>query len=807
MSINLTNTFIITLSALCISLSVQAQEKTTVREMMEEVSGHFDVRFIYDSSLSLDSPYEGRPLRFRNLEKSLRLIFEGSGIEWSIEDEGYIVLTRVRKPMQIDITPEPAEMFDTLDASRVVSDKHTTKVRSAQTGLEKLDGKAFSKGFAVLSSPDVIKTLQTLPGVASGTELLSGMYVHGGTGSDNLFLLDGVPLYQVSHLAGLFSSFNTDIIENVDFYKSGFPARYGSRMSSIVDVSTRDGNLQEYHGLFSIGVLDGRFQFEGPIIKGKTSFNIALRRSWIDVFSVPVLAIVNGTMRDKARLHYAFGDFNAKITHLFGPDNRLTAAFYYGNDSFTYGFDYIGQYEEGELIPGGENLTDSDALELGWGNMLASLRWQNQLTDELSSDINAYYTQFYSRTGYQSQWWMHQGGGIFMQEGARETGRSRIGDLALKAGFRWQPSHTHDIRFGAAYEHHIYNGRRMHEELVILQEGKGEALYKRDSLSSGSEEISIYMEDDISFNKKLKANLGLRYVLFAVDGKVYHRLEPRATLSWIFHRNASAKVSYTEMNQYAHNLTTSNVDLPTSIWLPSTKAIEPLHSKQVSAGIYSILPAGFTLDVEGYFKTMDHIRDYSGYSMLFPPFSMWEEMYSEGKGLSYGTELILGYRTEKTDISLAYTLSWTKRKFDNMYSEWFLNWNDNRHKLTISAVHKFSRKFEIYGSWNYRSGNRISVESYDLDNFFDYPFKSSSPLMGSPYNVQMPPYHRLDIGMNFRKTNKRGNESIWNLSIYNAYCRMNPITAEIKTDENGKTYGSAIGLIPVIPSFSYTLRF
>lgn len=142
-----------------------------------------------------------------------------------------------------------------------------------------------------------------------------------------------------------------------------------------------------------------------------------------------------------------------------------------------------------------------------------------------------------------------------------------------------------------------------------------------------------------------------------------------------------------------------------------------------------------------------------------------------------------------------------------MYSEWFLNWNDNRHKLTISAVHKFSRKFEIYGSWNYRSGNRISVESYDLDNFFDYPFKSSSPLMGSPYNVQMPPYHRLDIGMNFRKTNKRGNESIWNLSIYNAYCRMNPITAEIKTDENGKTYGSAIGLIPVIPSFSYTLRF
>lgn len=261
------------------------------------------------------------------------------------------------------------------------------------------------------------------------------------------------------------------------------------------------------------------------------------------------------------------------------------------------------------------------------------------------------------------------------------------------------------------------------------------------------------------------------------------------------------------MNQYAHNLTTSNVDLPTSIWLPSTKDIEPLHSKQVAAGIYSTLPAGFSLDVEGWFKTMDHIRDYSGHSMLFPPFSMWEEFYPEGRGISYGAELALGYSTEKTDISLAYTLSWTKRKFDNLQADWFLNWNDNRHKLTISAVHKFSERFEIYGSWNFRSGNRISVPSYELDNYFDYPFKGYPTLMGAPYNVQIPPYHRLDIGMNFRKTTKRGNESIWNLSLYNVYCRMNPMLAEIRTEKNGTAYGVATGVIPIIPSFSYTLKF
>ncbi len=806
MKIHLTKIISIT-AAFCISLSAQAQQKTTVREMMEEVSGHFDVRFIYDSSLSLDSPYEGRPLRFRSLEKSLESLFSGTGIEWTIEDNGHIVLNAPRKPVQIAAAAELKEMSDTLDASRVISDRHTQKVRSARTGLEKLDGKAFNKGFAVLSSPDVIKTLQTLPGVASGTELLSGMYVHGGIGSDNLFLLDGVPLYQVSHLAGLFSSFNTDIIDNVDFYKSGFPARYGSRMSSIVDVSTKDGDMQEYHGLFSIGLLDGRLQFEGPIVKGRTSFNVAMRRSWIDVLSVPALAIVNGTMRDKTRLHYAFGDFNAKVTHLFAPDNKLTAAFYYGKDSFNFGFDYVGQYKDGELIPGGEDLTDSDGIELKWGNILASLRWQNRLTDQLTSDINAYYTQFSTGTEYHSYWWEHQGEERFTLEGAKENGRSGISDIALKAGFRWQPSPVHDVRFGAAYEHHLYKGRRMHEEMVAQEEGKGEVLEKRDSISSVSDEISVYAEDDISFGEKLKANLGLRYVIFATDGKAYHRLEPRVTLSWMFHRKASAKLSYTEMNQYAHNLTTSNVDLPTSIWLPSTKDIEPLHSKQVAAGIYNTLPAGFSLDVEGWFKTMDHIRDYSGHSMLFPPFSMWEEFYPEGRGISYGAELALGYSTEKTDISLAYTLSWTKRRFDNLQADWFLNWNDNRHKLTISAVHKFSERFEIYGSWNFRSGNRISVPSYELDNYFDYPFKGYPTLMGAPYNVQIPPYHRLDIGMNFRKTTKRGNESIWNLSLYNVYCRMNPMLAEIRTEKNGTAYGVATGVIPIIPSFSYTLKF
>ena len=184
------------------------------------------------------------------------------------------------------------ELADTLDASRISALREKTR-NTTQTGLMHIESKQLTSGIAVFGTPDVIKKLQLLPGVAAGNELMSGLYVHGGDGNDNLFLLDGVPLYNISHFGGLFSSFNTDIIDNLDFYKSGFPARYGGRMSSVVDVETREGNMKEYHGSASLGLIDGRVQVEGPIVKEKTSFNVGLRRTWMDVVTIPAIWYAN----------------------------------------------------------------------------------------------------------------------------------------------------------------------------------------------------------------------------------------------------------------------------------------------------------------------------------------------------------------------------------------------------------------------------------------------------------------------------------------------------------------------------------
>ena len=319
----------------------------TLKSGMEALHQIYGVNFVYDSSIALDIPAKGKPMKaYSSLEAGLEALFSGSGIDYEIMKK-YIVLTKAgskKKPKDYTIFIE--EQHDTINES-VITALIDPKRNSTQTGLKRIDSKDLNSGFALFSTPDVIKTLQMQPGVSSGTELLSGFYVHGGDGSDNLFLLDGVPIYQVSHLLGLFSSFNTDVISSLDFYKSGFPARFGSKLSSVVDVTTKDGDFNEYHGLFGIGLIDGRLQMEGPLWKGKTSFNVGMRRTWTETLTLPIFAFVNKFNKpDKVGARYAFTDLNAKITHKFSETNKLSANFYTGRDVFRFKSDNFMSYNE-----------------------------------------------------------------------------------------------------------------------------------------------------------------------------------------------------------------------------------------------------------------------------------------------------------------------------------------------------------------------------------------------------------------------------------------------------------------------------
>lgn len=673
-------------------------------------------------------------------------------------------------------------------------------VNFTQTGLTKIDGGAFKKGFAVFSSPDVVKTLQMLTGVASGTEMMSNLYVHGGDGSDNLFLLDGVPLYQICHLGGIFSSFNTDVIDNINFYKSGFPARYGGRTSSVVDVSTKDGDFRKYHGTVSVGLLDGRLQFEGPIVKDRTSFNLAMRRSWIDLILLPAFAISNKGETNTKSYTYAFADINARVTHKFSADSKLTGNIYWGYDDFKAKI-----YSENQ-----EKFTTSKEdtrIGFNWGNILGSLSWDKKFGRNLDMKLIGFYSGSFSDIGFDM---LSVYDNNSYKDRAKTSNEGRVNDYGITADFDYLPHERHRLRMGTSYIFHQYRPRYDYYSQVTVDGKLTEDIHNKNFIAASGNEFGIYAEDEMTVAKWLKLNIGLRYALYESDSKIWNSFEPRVALKFQASSNVSIKASYSEMSQFSHLVASTYIDLPTNMWLPSTELIAPMRSRQVSGGVYANLPYNLHLNVEGWWKTMHNLIEYSGEGSLVPRLDNWEENFKLGQGKSYGAEVDFGYETGKTTLNLFYTLSWNLRKFDDIYPYWYRDRNDNRHKLTLMGTHRFNDKVEIYAAWNYHSGNRMSIPTQHIENGMGAI--SEDLVYEEPNNIKLPDYHRLDLGLNIYLKTRRGNQSIWNISIYNVYCRINPIFATIQQeyDKEGKAtkfYGVGMGVIPILPTISYTFKF
>ena len=784
----------------------------TLRTEMEEIHEKFGANFIYDSSLEIDVPApKDVKMDGRTLEQCLDELFSGTDIQWSIQKKYVVLVYKDKKRKPRDYTIFIEEQHDTINES-IVTAQTSKELNTTQTGFQKLDKIVFERGYAMFSSPDVIKAIQQLPGVASGTELLSGMYVRGGDGSDNLYLLDGVPLYQVSHLGGIFSSFNTDVLESLDFYKSGFPARYGGRMSSVVDVKTKDGDFREYHGLASIGLLDGRLQFEGPIIKDKTSFNIGLRRSWLDVLTVPATYLISDLEDVKLRLKYAFWDLNANLTHKFSDENKLTLRIYGGRDKAKFGQARDHKYFEGEEDLSG-SMYDFE-WGLGWGNFVTSLNWDYRFNPSHEMSAKVYFSRYGSLFSmYDYYEYRGDDGKVEHYSISDNRNSSQTSDIGFRADFSYRPNASHHIRYGTLLQYHFYSPE--HSIYNYAQAYSTVTNNEEKSYSNHAEsfEPAVYIEDEMTLTDWFTANVGLRYSSVWAQNRMYHNIQPRAALRFAVGDNTSIKMSYSEMAQNNHLVSSNYLSLPTSFWMPSTDKIAPSKSRQLSAGVYFNLPHNIKFNVEGYGKTMDNLLEFRGKWGIYPPIHLWEESLVVGKGRSWGVESELSWADSKTSLTAYYTLSWSQRFFEDFYQFWYKDRNDNRHKLTLTGTRRIGKKFEVYASWNYHSGGWMTSQSQAIwegevgkwpEMFFSYP-----------NNLQIPDYHRLDLGCNFHKTTKRGNESIWNLSFYNAYCRINPIIAYVAerydfTEENLAGFnfvGQAFGIIPIIPSFSYTLKF
>ena len=676
---------------------------------------------------------------------------------------------------------------DTL-APAVLTEDIRKPDRRTRTGIFKIEGNDFDFK-AVMNTPDLIKTIQMIPGVTSGNEMTSGMIVRGGTGRDNLLLLDKVPIYQPAHFLGIFSVINTDMIKRADFYKGGYPAEFGGRASSVLDISTKEGDMTELKGSYSAGLTDGRFQIEGPMKKGKSSYNISLRQSWIEAWLRPVLYFTNTEPSYYSNSYttlgnYSFTDLNSKFTWIISERDKVSL-----NTFLSY--DFMSRAEKF----GKSQSKDGHR----WGNATVSAGWEHN-TDNGTGVSSVLYVSdgfcnvFDNRKDFSANT-MEKERAISntLDIGIRTTARKTIGD-------------RHNIIYGGSSSFRVFSPYTEYKRYELKASGiTGNIESSKYTQGRNAFEAALYIEDEICIAPWLTAGVGARYILYAVKGKVYNKFEPRAALSINVMESLSFKLSYSRMNQFEHLITSSTTEIPGNFWMPSTRYTKPSKADQIALEIDWRPDRIWYFNISGYIKKMEDIYEYVGQNTMTPYYEGWENRLCEGEGLGYGSELYAEFRKGKWDLSAGYTLSWSLRHFEALYKGWFPDRYDNRHRLVLNAIFKADRLIDIYSTWTYRSGNRWTLHShyYNTSTNGDGIVQPSSP-----YNFQFPDYHRLDLGINFKgKTRRRGNGYIVGFSVYNLYGRKNPLYAETIKNSYNKMEIVLTSVFPCLPSFRYTQKF
>ncbi len=652
-----------------------------------------------------------------------------------------------------------------------------------------------------LGEADLLKTLQLLPGVSQGSEATSGLLVRGGSPDQNLILLDGTPVYNPSHLFGIFSAFNSNALKSVDIYKGGFPARFGSRLSSVVDIVTKDGNMKEIHGEGSVGFVAANFTLEGPLKKDKTSFLISGRRTYADFIVAPLIKSSDENIKKFVSYFY---DVNLKLHHIISPKDRLFLSFYKGDDMIKLRMEYINDNPNANY-----DYSEEEKFKGGWGNVLGTIRWNHIFNKKLFANTLINYTQYRLVSDYNSDW---------LENGVENRLLlgyfSGIHDIGARMDFDYRPIPEHSIRFGASGLQHVFK-----PGVLAAKSGNTQAPDIDTSFNSANQnsaEFSLYAEDEWKVSPKLKINAGIHSNAFKANTKFYYSAQPRIAMRYMLPKDIAFKVSYTHMNQYIHLLANNSITLPTDLWVPSTDKIKPMLSRQVAIGLAkSVSNNKVDISLEGYYKTMDGVIEYKeGVSYLNSSLEAWDTKVESGKGKVWGVELLVQKNVGKTKGWIGYTLSHNSRVFANLNNGKPFDYKyDRRHDFEIAVTHTFNSRCEISGSWQFQTAVPFTVPVAQYEEIED----------GSPYNndngighvnhikgrnqFRLVNYHRLDIGITWRKR-KKHYERMWNVGLYNAYNRMNPFYYYLD-ETNSQNTSKIIGLtiLPILPSITYGIKF
>ncbi len=616
---------------------------------------------------------------------------------------------------------------------------------------------------------DPLKIIQLLPGVQAGDEGTTGYHVRGGATDQNLVVLDEATVYNPNHLFGLFSTFNSAAFSKVTLVKGGFPAQYGGRLSSFLDISLKEGSRQKVGVDGGLGLITSNLTVDGPLGHGKGSFIVSGRRSYLDLLAKPFNLGTN----------YYFYDTNLKLNYDLGAKDRVYLSLFRGRDVASY----VG--------------TSSVNYDLGFGNTTGTLRWNHVLgpkafvnTSLIANDYALSVTS--AQGGYLDQ----------LASGVRDFGG--------KVDVDFYPAPAHQIKVGVAYTYHRY--APVAGSAKIPKAGTG-ALQTVTAAPIFASEAAVYANDEITLSPRLGLNLGLRAPLFAAADATYLRLEPRATLRYGVGATAAVKLAYTRMNQFFNELPSSTASFPTDLYLPSSRRVLPQVSDQVALGYFrNFQDNAWEASVETYYKTMDHQVNFAEGTRLTPGVPL-ETQLVFGQGRSYGVEFFLRRNAGRFTGWLSYTFSKTDQTFPDLnFGNPFPFRYDRRHNLALVGSYALGPRWTVAATFVFTTGNpitlpngRVSISGggslYDTF-YYDYTARNSYRLGN---------YHRLDVSATYRKARHffgHPYDSEWVFGVYNAYSRQNPYFVYLEVDPQTRaSTAKQVALLPILPSVAYHFKF
>lgn len=729
------------------------------------------------------------------------------------------------KDIQLNFSLEPTAI--TTDEVTVTTDRPDENIKSSQMGAVTLDIKQIKSLPAFMGEVDIMKTIQLLPGVKSAGDGQTGFYVRGGGPDQNLILLDEAIVYNASHLMGFFSVFNGDAIKNVNLIKGGMPAQYGQRLSSVLDITMKEGNNQNFQVDGGIGLIASRLTVQGPLKKDRSSFIISARRTYIDVIIKPIF---KEGKSEFAGTSYYFYDLNTKFNYKISDKDKLFLSGYFGRDKFKF-----NDKESGFNI------------YVPWGNATGSFRWNHVFNPKLFCNTSLIYSLYnfeFGATQDENDFKLYSG----------------IRDHTVKTDFNWYPSPRHNVKFGSNYTYHIFIPTNVSAKQGETKFDLGEVvkLY--------SHEAHIYASDDWEINDWLKIHGGLRASYFAhvgpftryrknefqktTDTIVYARgkkiadyfnVEPRFSARFELNRKTAIKASYTRNYQYIHLASISSVSLPTDVWMPSTDIIKPQEGNQYALGIFRNFKKDmFETSFELYYKNMKNQIEYrEGAEPQDDVKDNPDNNFVFGRGEAYGGEIFIKKREGKLTGWIGYTLSWTKRTFPDInFGKTFYAKYDRRHDVSFVSTYEYNPKWTFSAVWVYSTGNAGT-----LPNSLYFFEQAVSVYYGTRNSYRFPAYHRMDISVTFtpdrqkqiarrkarleKRYTRKGKssadivlpkkwaknfQSSWTFSVFNAYNRYNPYFIYFDTqgnllDGNFKVQAKQVSLFPVLPSVTWNFKF